>query len=849
MVFDFAGPRADWGTTWWPHVKSADDIIIEGKTVSAYSFLRDSAETFIHEFGHILGAEDYYSHYENHTNMFMSYAMMCDNTGDHDGFTKWSYGWLSDEDIAFVDKETGATTVSLAPIETPLGYGKKIAVVSPKLDPSKGFFDEFFVVEYDSGTGNNADVFESYSFEPGFRIFHVRAEAEFDDEEQRVKYIMSNDLVRDNLIHNIKTETISPNLCYQYDNFFREGDSLTVNGYPNTGFASEEIYNGLFTGISFTDFVTGENPSFKVSFSDTHEQKSDVDFTLICNELESKISLTLKGDLPTVLRNAKLPKNYKYAPYLIDADGNKLILDIESINNSVFDYSLSYNRPEPTVQPNTEYTLVIPEGLFVTGYDQDVPEYRATIKTSHFLALNIIAGLDAEGDQKVRSNVFTVTDNTFGIIRVPYGNNGKSEFIEYNLNGEELDQTEFELPFLYPEGRTSDKILACKAYRLNDGNFALDIPLIDSDSFVKIDRNGNALSKVYNVSEDFTKEYTDSLYNIRYSPYKGGLCKKFESADGLKNTLFTIDFENEPQLIDNGKSYRYINLDEDLYAIVIYGTDRSIYLYDKEDKLNGKISIEDKGYLLSVLEDNGSVKLVYSVYDIKTDTTKVFVEAYSKSGELLDKTEVTENILHIGDYGFWNRGYANKDGYFLVCDGESNCDLQSTIIAYDREWNYLGVINTDNFTNFTLLGACGVTQTSDYSSGSHLDVISRFNIGDFEIVQNPEEATEPATADTEPATASTEPSTVEPSEAATEPTTEPATVQKQAVQPTTVQKQDMKPTSAPAEKTSATGSVITKTTDNGAVQTGQSSLAVLLLAMLPAAFALCMYFYRYKYKR
>ena len=224
----------------------------------------------------------------------------------------------------------------------------------------------------------------------------------------------------------------------------------------------------------------------------------------------------------------------------------------------------------------------------------------------------------------------------------------------------------------------------------------------------------------------------------------------------------------------------------------------------------------------------------------------MYVEAYSKSGELLDKTEVTENILHIGDYGFWNRGYANKDGYFLVCDGESNYDSQSTIIAYDREWNYLGVINTDNFTNFTLLGACGVTQTSDYSSGSHLDVISRFNIGDFEIVQNPEEATEPATADTEPATASTEPSTVEPSEVATELTTEPATVQKQAVQPTTVQKQDVKPTSAPAEKTSATGSVITKTTDNGAVQTGQSSLAVLLLAMLPAAFALCMYFYRYK---
>ena len=60
---------------------------------------------------------------------------------------------------------------------------------------------------------------------------------------------------------------------------------------------------------------------------------------------------------------------------------------------------------------------------------------------------------------------------------------------------------------------------------------------------------------------------------------------------GFGGTDFRPVFTYVQQLIDNGKSYRYINLDEDLYAIVIYGTDRSIYLYDKEDKLKGKITV------------------------------------------------------------------------------------------------------------------------------------------------------------------------------------------------------------------------------------------------------------------
>ena len=80
-----------------------------------------------HEFGHIFGAPDYYSYSDTHEAAIATFDMMCNSSSDHNGFTKWLFGWLSNDDIAYVSKATGDTTVSLAPFETSLGDGKKIA--------------------------------------------------------------------------------------------------------------------------------------------------------------------------------------------------------------------------------------------------------------------------------------------------------------------------------------------------------------------------------------------------------------------------------------------------------------------------------------------------------------------------------------------------------------------------------------------------------------------------------------------------------------------------------------------------------------------------------------------------
>ena len=623
--------------------------------------------------------------------------------------------------------------MTLSPIETPLGDGKKIAVVAPEIDRAKSFMSEYFIVEYDSGAGNNTEAFERYSFDPGFRIFHVRAESFFDDENAKAGFINNNDEIRDNLIHNIKTELIAPDVWDTEDNFFREGDALTLNGYPNTGFAVDEVYNGRFTGISFSDFVTGENPSFKVSFTDDEEQNKNVNFSLSCEELDSKMNLTLTADKPVVVRNTDIPDNYQYTPYLIDSEGSKLMLDIKSDNDSPYSFKLSYNKPEPTVQPMTEYTLVIPEGLFRTGYNQTVPAYTTTLKTPQFLSLTVIGKIPDDADNKVHSNIFSVTDNSYGQIRVPYSGTGKCSFTEYNYNGDQIGYTEFELPPLFPtDSQSGARVNACNVYRLNDGNFALDLPLQDSSSFVKIDRQGEALSDVYHVSWDITKEYTDSLYHIDYDLYKNGISKLFRTNDNKKTGHLIIDFERDPRLVETASGRRYYNLDSDTYAMMLYGKDRGLHIYDQDDQPLASIPIKSTPH--AVLKDDEKLIIVYQEFDEGAETTTFYADTYSESYELISHRDITDTALHIDDYYYWDHAYANSAGYYLEIKDKDSGYENNIVIAYDKDWNYLGLFEFDDTVRYIFSGVCGLTQQYRNLDGSICQVISRFSIGDFEIV-------------------------------------------------------------------------------------------------------------------
>lgn len=730
VCFDYAGPSGAWASTWWPHVSTATEFEIGGKQIYAYSFLNGEVNVFIHEFGHIFGAADYYSTNGSSTNAIMTYDIMSVNMGDHDGFTKWSYGWINDADIVYVDKASGDMTVTLTPIESS-DSGKKIAVVAPEIDPSKGFIDEYFLVEYDSGAGNNASVFEQYALEPGFRIFHVNAECTFIDGEPYIYYTKDNVALRDNLIHNVKNELDDPYMWGRSDMYFHEGDSLTPESYPNTGLSIDGIYNGRYTGISFTDFVTGNEPSFKVSFSDDPAPEMQINLTLDYEELKSDAEMEVSADTYITRRlMMSLQDEETYSPYLLDGNGEKLTLTVNSTNDP-YTYRMNYQNSYPSVEPNTEYTLVIPEGCFKAGYNQDVPEFRQKVVTADFLALTVISSMPVTQMNSIQSNLFAVTDNTYGVVRIPINDqNGRFTFTEYNLNGEEISSLSFDAP---DYDREDNHLYRVSVKKLNDGNFALIMNTFNGNYFVKIDRQGKILSNVYSVSDQSVSDYVYYVADIDFDLYKGGLCKMLTN-DDWESAMLIIDFESEPSLTQTDPNHYYYSLDSETYVEErFYDRQNHVLIFNKADEQTADIGF-DAGFLCA-FEENGNVTVLKDRYDRDLEESFLYADTYSKDGELIESRDITENAEYINYYGVFNRCIPSKDGYFLESDDQD----YKMVIAYDKDWNWLGSFNIDLVTtNYACVGNCGLTGKAQYDAiEGTTEIISRFHIGDFEIVPAP----------------------------------------------------------------------------------------------------------------
>ncbi len=732
LCFDFSGPMGNWGETWWPQVLKAEEISAGDKKVNLYSVIRGEIDVFIHEFGHILGAADYYTTDGNQYDAIMTYDIMCKRDGDHNGFTKWSYGWLDDNNISFVDKSSGDTTVELVPIES-TGDGKKIAVVAPELNGS--FLDEYFLVEYDSGNGNNSGVFEDNDLTAGFRIFHVNAGSDFEEIGGTIDYEKSNFLLRNNLIHNMKNEYGDP---YSWvgtkDNmFYREGDVLSYDTTPNTGFSQGAAYNGLFTGISFTDFVTGENPSFKVSFTDDYSCDVQPDLTLSYKTLKANMEMTLSSDIPLTTAFYEDYDEYKnHEPYLLDKDGNKLNVTVTASAEDPTIFECSYTAGYPPVIPNSEYTLVIPEGYFLASYSTPVAEFRQKVKSDDFIALTTISET-APDNSKLSSNIFAVTDKTYGIISAPYTNGGVCTFTEYNLNGEELSSVNFKAPDF---GLTEDKkFFSCSAFKLNDGNYALELSSYDNYYFVKLDRNGKILSDVISFKSELISDYTYSFTPEDLDLYKDGLCKHIVADDYESAAFLKIDFKNGVTVEPADANCYYYSFDSETYTLVkYYDHANHLLIYDKDDKQIGEITLDAS--FLGAFEENGNIKVLYNIYKFdeeNEDNTidKNYVGTYSKDGKLIESKEITDNAKHIGEYGVFNRCHASDNGYFFTSfdpDGE-------TVAAYDKNWNYIDELNFNHETHLCFVGNCGLVMDNGYVD---VQYISRFNIGDIEIVSAPE---------------------------------------------------------------------------------------------------------------
>lgn len=145
----------------------------------ALSFLYDdsssgyNAHTIIHETGHMLGLDDYYS-YDNTGNYgYLGGIDMMDlNIGDHSAFSKYALGWIEPTVIYQED-----TTITLKPFES-----SGDALIIPSSYYNDSAFSEYLILEYKTPTGlNELDATEKYrnayplAFSNGLAIYHVDA--------------------------------------------------------------------------------------------------------------------------------------------------------------------------------------------------------------------------------------------------------------------------------------------------------------------------------------------------------------------------------------------------------------------------------------------------------------------------------------------------------------------------------------------------------------------------------------------------------------------------------------------------------------------------------------------------
>lgn len=170
-----------WAYTYWNETgRNTTQQYIRNYSWASYSFLINQsilartscdAHTFIHETGHQLGLDDYYSYDNYKTNRAPvgGLDMMDSNVLDHSSFSKYNLGWVTPTVI------NNEGTYTLKPFES---SGDCLILAS---NFSGTCFDEYFILEYYTPTGlNELDSSITYrgSYPRGFtqsglKILHV----------------------------------------------------------------------------------------------------------------------------------------------------------------------------------------------------------------------------------------------------------------------------------------------------------------------------------------------------------------------------------------------------------------------------------------------------------------------------------------------------------------------------------------------------------------------------------------------------------------------------------------------------------------------------------------------------
>ena len=180
----------NWTTTGYPRINNfawgSYDFMYasDKKRTLGYELGSPDAHTYIHETGHMMGLDDYYSYADEPNSPMGTVDMMDCNIGDHNGFSKFALGWNK----AYIwTKQKGNNVISLKDAST---SGEGILIPASDSFNNETAFNEYLYVEYYTPSGLFKKDSEDYYLngarcftQNGVRIYHVDARVAYFDED------------------------------------------------------------------------------------------------------------------------------------------------------------------------------------------------------------------------------------------------------------------------------------------------------------------------------------------------------------------------------------------------------------------------------------------------------------------------------------------------------------------------------------------------------------------------------------------------------------------------------------------------------------------------------------------
>lgn len=197
----------NWAYRYWNVYTDEDGYYYEYDGVSAndylwasYSFMHESYDeagevsytdtsvmnsyTFIHEFGHILGADDYYNTAEEGEHPMDGCDVMDSMAGDHNPFTKFNLGWLTSSRLVCTDRSVTLTLDAFAEC------GDTIILAS-NWDSTLGAYQEYYILYYYTAEGLNGGDY-GYFTRDGVVVYHVNASLYSEEQDGEIYYDIYN---------------------------------------------------------------------------------------------------------------------------------------------------------------------------------------------------------------------------------------------------------------------------------------------------------------------------------------------------------------------------------------------------------------------------------------------------------------------------------------------------------------------------------------------------------------------------------------------------------------------------------------------------------------------------------